>query len=67
MDYPNLGIFGCLAYVHVKQDKLEPRALKCMFIGYPDGEKGYKVWNLEPTGPMCLNTGDVTFDESRMG
>lgn len=32
-DYSNLKIFGCLAYAHIKQDKLEARALKCTFIG----------------------------------
>lgn len=32
-DYSNLRIFGCLAYAHIKQDKLEARALKCTFIG----------------------------------
>lgn len=29
-DYSNLRIYGCLAYAHVKQDKLEPRVLKCV-------------------------------------
>lgn len=33
--YIYLRVFGCRAYVHVKQDKLEPRALKCVMIGYP--------------------------------
>lgn len=65
-DYAHLRIFGCLAYAHIKQDKLEPRALRCIFIGYPEGVKGYKVWNLDPTGPRCFNTRDITFDESRM-
>lgn len=28
-------------------DKLEPRAVKVMFIGYPLTQKGYKLFNLE--------------------
>lgn len=45
MKYDHLKTLGCLAYAHVKQDKLKPRAIKCFFIGYPIGVKGYKLWN----------------------
>ncbi|KAH9649066.1 hypothetical protein KPL70_025842 [Citrus sinensis] len=38
-DYAKLRIFYCTAYAHVKQGKLEPRALKCRFLGYPEGVK----------------------------
>ena len=34
-NYSELKVFGCMAYAHVTQDKLEPRALKCIFLGYP--------------------------------
>ncbi|KAA0066172.1 putative polyprotein [Cucumis melo var. makuwa] len=36
------GNSRCTTYVHTKQSKVEPRAIKCMFIGYPEGVKGYK-------------------------
>jgi len=49
-DYSSLKVFGALAYAHIKQDKLEPRALICVFIGFPEGVKGYKLWKLESTG-----------------
>ena len=40
--YDRLRVFGCSAYVHVKKDKLESRAVKCIFLGYPEGVKGYR-------------------------
>ncbi|KAG8382493.1 hypothetical protein BUALT_Bualt05G0083000 [Buddleja alternifolia] len=46
-DLTRLKVFGCIASAHVKQDKQEPRALKCIFLGYPEGTKGYKLWCLE--------------------
>ncbi|KAA0060051.1 retrotransposon ty1-copia subclass [Cucumis melo var. makuwa] len=35
----HLRVFGCLAYAQVKDGKLNKTALKCMFIGYPQGVK----------------------------
>lgn len=39
----HLRVFGCLAYAHVKQGKLEPEANRCLFIGCPTSVKGYKL------------------------
>jgi len=44
-NYSKLKLFGLLAFAHVKQGKLAARAVKCMFIGNPEGVKGYKLWN----------------------
>ncbi|GJZ51468.1 retrotransposon protein, putative, ty1-copia subclass [Tanacetum coccineum] len=44
-DYEMLRIFGCVAYLHDKQGKLEPRAIKCILLGYPEGVKGYRLYN----------------------
>jgi hypothetical protein len=44
----HLRVFGCDAYVHVPKEnrsKLDYKAEKCIFIGYKDGVKGYKLWN----------------------
>ncbi|GJW14106.1 retrotransposon protein, putative, ty1-copia subclass [Tanacetum coccineum] len=43
-NYEMLRIFGCVAYSHVNQGKLKPRAIKCIFLGYPEGVKGYRLW-----------------------
>ena len=42
-----LESFGCTAYAHVDNGKLEPRAIKCLFLSYGSGVKGYKLWNPE--------------------
>lgn len=65
--YDNLKVFGCVAYAHTKTDKLEPRALKCTFVGYPEGVKGYKLWFDAPGKSKCSISRDVTFNESQMG
>ncbi|KAG8489524.1 hypothetical protein CXB51_017540 [Gossypium anomalum] len=38
-NYSNLKIFGCPAYAHVDNGKLEPRSIKCVFLGYKAGIK----------------------------
>lgn len=41
-DYDSLHIFGCNAYFHVKENKLDPRAKKVVFMGYNNGVKGFR-------------------------
>ena len=43
LDISHLKIFGCIAYVHVPDElrsKLDPKAEKCIFIGYSLQQKG---------------------------
>ena len=62
----NLRIFGCPAYAHIKQSKLELRAVKGYFLGYPEGIKGYKIWTLNGKPSRILISRDITFDEEQM-
>nr|GEV72911.1 retrovirus-related Pol polyprotein from transposon TNT 1-94 [Tanacetum cinerariifolium] len=65
-NYEMLRIFGCVAYSHVNQGKLKPRAIKCIFLGYPDGVKGYRLWRLDDVKPKIIISRDVVFSESLM-
>lgn len=56
--------FGCTAFAHVKQGKLEPRAIRCIFLGYPEGVKGYKLRSTESGNERTFLSRDVTFNES---
>ncbi|GJQ97915.1 retrotransposon protein, putative, ty1-copia subclass [Tanacetum coccineum] len=53
-DYEMLRIFGCVAYSHVKQGKLEPRAVKYVLLGYPEGVKGYRLYRLDDESPKIV-------------
>ncbi|GKD95173.1 retrotransposon protein, putative, ty1-copia subclass [Tanacetum coccineum] len=65
-DYRMLRIFSCVAYSHVKQGKLEPRAVKCILLGYPEGMKGYRLYRLDGKSPKIVTSRNVVFNESVM-
>jgi len=44
-DYDSLRVFGCPAYYLVKEDKLDPKVKKGVFIGFKKEVKGYKIWD----------------------
>ncbi|PKI60765.1 hypothetical protein CRG98_018848 [Punica granatum] len=61
-NYFNLRIFGCLCYSHDRprdKDKFKPRSRHCMFVGYPYGKKGWRVYDLEKN--EIFVTRDVRF------
>ncbi|KAL0322887.1 UNVERIFIED_CONTAM: hypothetical protein Sangu_1908000 [Sesamum angustifolium] len=60
----SLRIFGCSAFALSHGDKLDPRSQKCVFIGYPDGVKGYRLWLRSQPGFKVLISRDVIFNES---
>ena len=55
-------IFGCTAFVHQKSGKLDPRAQKCVFVGYSSTQKGYRCYH--PTTRKFYVSADVVFHES---
>ncbi|GJS12432.1 retrotransposon protein, putative, ty1-copia subclass [Tanacetum coccineum] len=65
-NYEMLRTFGCVVYSHVKQGKLEPRAVKCVLLGYPDGVNGYKLYRLDDESPKIVTSRNMVFNESFM-
>lgn len=65
-DLSHLKVFGCIAYVHVLDElrtKLDPKAEKCVFIGYSLEQKGYMCYNLA-THELRVSR-DVVFDDEK--
>ena len=47
----HLKEFVCDAFVHIpkeRRQKLDSKSKKCIFVGYNNGVKGYKLWNPLP-------------------
>ncbi|XP_074284115.1 uncharacterized protein LOC141608671 [Silene latifolia] len=60
----NLRVFGCLAYAHNKtkpKDKFKERGTRCIFIGYPKHQKGWKLYDLKTR--KQIESRDVIFHE----
>jgi hypothetical protein len=63
-DVSYLRMFDCIAYLHVpdeKRSKLDPKAEKCVFIGYSLKQKGYRCFN--PSTQKLQVSRNVVFDE----
>lgn len=59
-----MRVFGCTAYAHLDNAKLEPRVVKYIFLVYKSGAKGFKLWN--PETQKVVISRNVIFNESAM-
>lgn len=62
--YEHIRVFGSACYTHLRsrdKDKFSPRSRNCVFLGYPFGKKGWKVFDLETE--EILVSRDVIFRE----
>lgn len=63
--YEHLRIIGSLCYAHnqnTKGDKFASRSRRCVFLGYPHGKKGWKLFDLESQKQFVSR--DVKFFET---
>ena len=59
-----MRVFGCVAYAHVPDQlrkKLDSKGEKCVFVGYCDESKAYKLYN--PSTKKLIVSRDVQFIE----
>lgn len=60
----HLRVFGSAAYVHIPKDergKLDPKAKKCVLLGYGNVRKGYRVY--DHSSRKVFYSRNVKFDE----
>ncbi|KAH9651797.1 Integrase catalytic domain-containing protein [Citrus sinensis] len=66
-DYSYLHAFGCPVYVMYnaqERTKLDAKSVRCIFLGYADGVKGYRLW--DPTAHKIVISRDVIFVEDQL-
>ncbi|KAM7479031.1 hypothetical protein LguiA_027244 [Lonicera macranthoides] len=64
-DVSYFRVFGSPCYVHVPKDirtKLDPKARKCVFVGYDPRRKGWRC--MDPETKQVVVSRDVVFDEA---
>ena len=63
-DVSNLRVFGSTAWAQIPLDKrrdLQPQSIECMFLGYPNESKGFKLLDIK-TKQIIIER-SVKFDE----
>jgi hypothetical protein len=64
-DVSHFRVFGTIAWAHIPDEKrksLQPKSEKCIFVGYSEDVKGYRL--LQPHCNEIILRRDVKFDEN---
>ena len=60
--YHHLRVLGSLCYAHeTTRDKMASRSRRCVFVGYPYGKKGWRLYDLDKQ--VFFVSRDVVFSE----
>ena len=65
LDVSHFRVFGSEAWAHIpdaKHKALEPKSEKCIFVGYSENVKGYRL--LQPNSKEIIIRRDVQFNEN---
>nr|GEV08083.1 hypothetical protein [Tanacetum cinerariifolium] len=65
VNYLDLHIFGSHVYVMYNTQettKLDPKSRKCLFLGYADGVKGYRLWDPTAHNVVVSRDSDDSFE-----
>ena len=66
LNVSHLSTFGCIAYTHIPSElrkKLDDRSKKCIFTGYSETSKAYRLYN--PITKKLILSRDVQFLENQ--
>ncbi|KAJ8554708.1 hypothetical protein ON010_g9775 [Phytophthora cinnamomi] len=64
----HLRVFGSPEYAHIddaKRTKLEPKSFRCVFLGYAENAKGYRVYDMDASKVKASRS--VKLDERKVG
>jgi hypothetical protein len=67
LNVSHLRTFGCIAYAHIPfelRKKLDDKSEKCIFTGYSETSKAYKLYN--PISKKLILSRDVKFMENQL-
>ncbi|RDY13069.1 hypothetical protein CR513_02055, partial [Mucuna pruriens] len=59
-----IPLMDFVVFRNEKRTKLDPKSRKCIFLGYADNVKGYRLW--DPTAHKVIVSRNVVFAENEL-
>lgn len=64
LDYSNLKVFRTFLFAHININQVVTKDVNYVFIGYPKGDKGHKLWDVKLGGSKFIINKYITFSET---